>query len=277
MPAFNEEQGIGHVLEELKGLGEDFEVLVVDDGSTDGTFEAARRSGVRVLRHRSNRGYGAALKTGIREARGEIIVITDADGTYPNERIPEIVGKMADNDMVVGARTGRSVAIPWTRRPAKWALRKLANYLAETRIPDLNSGLRAIRRDVALHFFPILPAGFSFTTTITLAMLVNDYPVEYVPIDYHARKGKSKIRPVHDTLNFVSLIVRTTVYFRPLKVFLPVAGFLVFASLLILLGSWLLTPKIMDASVTITFMAGVQVAALGLLADLIDKRSGWSR
>ncbi|MBU1700794.1 MAG: glycosyltransferase family 2 protein [Candidatus Eisenbacteria bacterium] len=276
IPAYNEEQGIVPVLEELKRLGDAYEILVVDDGSTDGTSETVRRSGVKVIRHPKNRGYGAALKTGIREAKSPIIVITDADGTYPNERIPELVARMSDVDMVVGGRTGTSVAIPLIRRPAKWFLNRLANYLSEADIPDLNSGLRAFRRDVAIHFFPIFPSGFSFTTTITLAMLVNGYIVEYIPIDYHHRKGKSKIRPIYDTLNFISLIVRTVLYFRPLKIFLPIAGLLLLASLLIFIGSWLFLPKIMDATVSITFMSGLQMAALGLLADLIDKRSGWS-
>jgi glycosyltransferase involved in cell wall biosynthesis len=277
LPAYNEEQGISSVLKELSALGDDFEILVVDDGSTDGTARAVEESGARVIRHRRNMGYGAALKTGIRNARSPIIVITDADGTYPNHRIPELVDGMKDAVMVVGARTGESVAIPWIRRPAKWFLGRLANYLAETKIPDLNSGLRAFRRDQALNLFPILPSGFSFTTTITLALLVNDHPVVYLPIDYHPRRGVSKIRPIHDTLNFLSLIVRTTVYFRPLKIFLPLAGLLLISSLLIFLGSWLFAPRIMDASVSITLVAGIQVAALGLLADLIDKRSGWGQ
>jgi glycosyltransferase involved in cell wall biosynthesis len=276
VPAYNERQGLAGVLQELKALGAEYEILVVDDGSTDGTDEIARAAGVRVLRHHRNRGYGAALKTGIRAAAAPVVVITDADGTYPNERIPELVARLEEADMVVGARTGQRVAIPWMRRPAKWVLNRLADYLAETHIPDLNSGLRAFRRDLAMRYFSILPAGFSFTTTITLAFLVNEHRVAYVPIDYHPRKGRSKIRPIQDTANFLSLIVRTVVYFRPLKVFLPISGLLLLASVLIFLGSWLFTPKIMDASVTITFVSGIQMAALGLLADLIHKRSGWN-
>jgi glycosyltransferase involved in cell wall biosynthesis len=247
---------------------------VVDDGSTDGTGAIATESGFRVIRHPFNRGYGASLKSGIRAARAQRIVITDADGTYPNERIPELVAGLGEHHMVVGARTGQKVHIPLLRRPAKRALNSLANYLSETRIPDLNSGLRAFRREEALRFLDILPSGFSFTTTITLAMHVNDLLVLYVPIDYHARKGQSKIRPIQDTLNFLSLIVRTILYFRPLKIFLPLAGFLVVLAIAVLLYSWLYTPKIMDASVSIIVMSAFQMAAIGLLADLIDKRSG---
>lgn len=274
VPAYNEEQGIGPVLEELRALGPEFEVIVVDDGSTDGTAAAVEKAGVQVVRHRANRGYGASLKTGIRAARSETIVITDADGTYPNERIPELVRTMADFDMVVGARTGATVQIPLVRRPAKWALNRLANYLSETNIPDLNSGLRVFRRDEVSKFFDILPSGFSFTTTITLAYHVNDRFVTYVPIDYHHRQGSSKIRPIQDTLNFLALIVRTILYFRPLKIFLPLAGTLFLAALAVLFYSWYFTPKVMDASVSIILMSSFQMAAIGLLADLIDKRSG---
>ncbi len=280
VPAFNEERGIGPVLDQLRGLDPSWEVLVVDDGSTDGTASEVARHGVRVLRHQANRGYGASLKTGIRAARAPIIVITDADGTYPNERIPELVRGMAGSDaaaaadMVVGARVGQNVAIPMIRKPAKWALNALANYLSETRIPDLNSGLRAFRRDEVMRFFDILPSGFSFTTTITLAFHVNDRFVKYVPVDYHKREGKSKIRPIQDTLNFTALILRTILYFRPLKIFLPLAGILFVAGIAVLFYSWKYTPKIMDASVSILLVSALQMAALGLLADLIDKRSG---
>ena len=187
--------------------------------------------------------------------------------------LPELIALLAENDMVVGARTGGKVEIPWARRPAKWFLNQLANYLSEARIPDLNSGLRAFRRDEVQRFFGILPSGFSFTTTITLAMHVNDRSVAYVPVDYHRRQGRSKIRPVQDTLGFLALIVRTVLYFRPLKIFLPISGFLFLLSIAILVYSALFTEKIMDASVTITLMTSFQMAAIGLLADLIDKRS----
>ncbi len=276
VPAYNEEGGIGPVIDELKRLDPSWEIVIVDDGSTDRTAAVAADRGVRVVRHRENRGYGASLKTGIRATQANSIVITDADGTYPNERIPELVRGLADNHMVVGSRTGKNVAIPWVRRPAKWALNALANYLSETRIPDLNSGLRAFRREDVVRFFDILPSGFSFTTTVTLAFHVNDRFVEYVPIDYHKREGRSKIRPIHDTLNFTALILRTTLYFRPLKIFLPLAGMLFLAGLAVLYLSWRYTPRVMDASVAILFVSAVQMVAIGLLADLIDKRAGRS-
>lgn len=273
IPAFNEEDGIEGVVRQIQALPIPVELVIVDDGSTDRTAARAAAAGARVVRHPRNRGYGAALKTGIHASSAPRIVITDADGTYPNERIPELVALLEENDMVVAARTGAKVAIPLVRRPAKWMLNQLANYLSESKIPDLNSGLRAFRRESLIPFLGILPSGFSFTTTITLAMHVNDHAVTYLPIDYHQRQGKSKIRPLQDTANFAALIVRTILYFRPLKIFLPLAGFFLLLAIAIFVYSWKFTPKIMDASVTITLMTAFQTAMIGLLADLIDKRS----
>lgn len=206
VPAYNESGAIVRCIEHLRATLDpvDFaaEIVVVDDGSTDGTSDQlAAIEGIRVLRHDRNRGYGAALKTGIRAARGEIIVITDADGTYPVDRIPELVAAMEECDMVVGARTGQKVRIPLVRRPAKWFITTLASYLSEAEIPDLNSGLRAFRRHDALRLFGILPDGFSFTTTITLSMMCSGMMVRFIPIDYHERTGRSKIRPLRDTWN----------------------------------------------------------------------------
>ena len=141
------------------------------------------------------------------------------------------------------------------------------------RIPDLNSGLRVFRKDVAQQFSRILPDGFSFTTTITLAMLERGYRVKYIPINYHSRAGKSKIRPIYDTLNFVQLILRTTMYFAPLKVFLPTALFLGMLGLFIMIYSKVVLGKLMDVTVVVTFLAALQIAMTGLLADLVDKRS----
>ncbi len=146
--------------------GLEYEIIVVDDGSTDNTARIVEEFDyVELIRHDVNRGYGEALKTGIRRAKFNSIVVTDADGTYPVEVIPELCEHMVEHEMVVGARTGPIVRIPFLRRPAKWFLGRVASYLAERRIPDLNSGLRVFKKDVVLHYFPILPPGFSFTMT----------------------------------------------------------------------------------------------------------------
>ncbi|MFO1008694.1 MAG: glycosyltransferase family 2 protein [Planctomycetota bacterium] len=283
IPAFNEEGGIAGVLDRLSALDLDvpIEFLVVDDGSTDGTARVldglrARYDGLRVLRHHVNKGYGAALKTGFASAQHDVVVITDADGTYPENKIAELLACIDDGaEMAVGARTGAEVNVPLVRRPAKFCLRMLASYLAGTRIPDLNSGLRAMRRELVQRYRPIIPNGFSFTTTITLASLTNDHRVDWVSIDYKKRSGSSKIRPIRDTLGFTALIVRTVMYFNPLKVFYPVAcvvGLGLLASLYYdILVLWP-DPNLSDKTVLL-FVALVQVLAVGLLADLIEKRS----
>ena len=283
VPAYNEENGIAGVVERLSALelGVPVELLVVEDGSTDGTrAELARLEELhpvlRVIEHGVNRGYGAALKTGFAAARHDVVVITDADATYPEDRIVDLLARIEDGaELAVGARTGAHVHVPLVRRPAKAALRRLASYLAGTRIPDLNSGLRAFRRDLVLTYRPILPNGFSFTTTITLASLTNGHRVDYVSIDYAARTGSSKIKPIRDTLGFTALIIRTVLYFNPLKVFYPVAGTLALVFLASLYYDFFMLesgPNLGDKTV-LMFVATVQVLSVGLLADLIEKKS----
>ena len=280
VPAYDEERGIEGVVRRLFGLelGFPLHVLVVDDGSEDGTAAVLERLApefprLRVVRHPVNRGYGAALKTGFAQARTAIVVITDADGTYPEDRIAELVAHIDDGaDMSIGARTGADVNIPLVRRPAKAFLRHLASFLAGTRIPDLNSGLRAFRRDFVLVYRPILPEGFSFTTTITLAALTNHHRVDYVSIDYAARAGTSKIRPIRDTLGFLSLIVRTVLYFNPLKVFYPLTVLLGLTFLVSLVYDVFIERNLGDKTVLL-FVAVVQVLSVGLLADLIEKKA----
>lgn len=275
IPAYNEEKAIGAALDELIEVleGQIYEIIVVDDGSTDNTAKVAQKKSVKLIQHPCNKGYGAALKTGINHASGERILITDADGTYPNKEIPRLLEHVDQYDMVVGSRTGKDVNIPLYRRPAKRFLSMLANYLSGTKIPDLNSGMRIFRKEDAKKFFNILPSGFSFTTTITLAYLSNGMLIKYVPIDYYERHGKSKIKPFKDGFNFILLIVRTITYFNPLKVFFPISfGLFVMASL-VFAYSILMLEKVMDITVIILIVASIQIGLFGLLSDLIVRRS----
>lgn len=268
VPAYNE---AGHVASQVERIRRklrasewQFEIIVVDDGSDDETAEAAARTGVRVLRHPENRGYGAALKRGIDSAEFDWILIIDADGTYPVEAVPEMLARADARDMVVGARTGSDVSVPLSRRPAKWLLRHLASYLAGRRLPDLNSGLRLMRRSLVERYRHLLPDGFSFTTTITLAATCNGHPVEYVPIDYHPRLGESKLRARH-AFDFTLLIVRTIVFFNPLKVFLPAGGVLALAGAAkfaydVVIGD-------LSESAVLAFLGAMIIWAVGLLAD----------
>jgi glycosyltransferase involved in cell wall biosynthesis len=250
----------------------DYELIVIDDGSSDGTEAIVAAKGVRIVRHKFNRGYGASLKTGIRQSRYPLVAIIDADGTYPVDALPKLLACMAEYDMAVGARTGDHVKIQPLRRPAKWFLKKLADYLSGFKIPDLNSGLRVFRRELAERFFGIFPDGFSFTTTITLAALTNGYRVEFIPINYYKRTGQSSIKPLRDFLGFILLIIRLIVYFKPLNVFLPVSAVLLLVGFSKAMID-VIHQNYFGVGSAIVILAALQIAFLGLLADLIMRRT----
>jgi glycosyltransferase involved in cell wall biosynthesis len=272
IPAFNEHTGVGptvnRVLTAMSKTTCSFEIVVVDDGSTDGTADEAEKHGARVIRLAENRGYGAALKAGILDSRSDYVVIMDADGTYPPEAIPVLLSLIKQNDMVVGARALGDASIALIRRPAKWFLGRLASYLAGRRIPDLNSGLRIMRRPAVMRFLHILPSGFSFTTTITLALLCNYQRVAYVPIVCAPRVGSSKLRPKEFTA-FIMLVLRTVVLFNPLRVFLPLGA------LLFLLGAVKFVYDMflwnLSESAVMALLAAIIVWSVGLLADMIAR------
>ena len=283
IPCFNESACVEKTLRDLVAILEsvasisEYEVILVDDGSTDDTARKAEATGIgKIIRHHRNLGYGAALKTGVANARFELICITDCDGTYPNRFIPELLKEMSEynSEMAVGARVGASVAIPLVRRPAKWFLRTLAKYLTGCPIPDLNSGLRIFRKEVFNRFFSFLPDGFSLTTTITMAMLSNGLTVRFVPIDYYPRIGRSKIRPIHDTLNFMLLVVRMGLFYRPLKFFVPIAFILFMLAIAIAVFSFVFFGQIADISTLVLAVAAFQVAMIACLAELINVRLG---
>jgi glycosyltransferase involved in cell wall biosynthesis len=272
IPAFNETATVGPTVERTRAAMASTpwtnDIIVVDDGSTDRTAEEAERHGARVIRLPDNRGYGAALKAGIQASRSEYVLIVDADGTYPPEMMPTLMAAMRDVDMVVGARAHDDRSIPRRRRLAKAFLRILASYLTKRRIPDLNSGLRLMRRSALMQFFHILPSGFSFTTTITLALLCNDYPVAYVPVTCGPRVGASKLKATEFT-NFFMLVLRTVVLFNPLRVFLP-AGAMIFAVGVLKLAYDLVNWNLSDTAVMV-FLAALIVWSVGLLADMIAR------
>lgn len=280
IPCFNEESAIESSIVAISAAvaGIDkHEIIVVDDGSTDAS--AAVLAGLlprfpmlRIITHEQNRGYGAALKTGIRRAHGELIAITDADGTYPNERLAELIGLCRDRDMVVGARTGANVTYSRLRAFPKLFLRAWVSWIAKRRVPDINSGMRVFRRDVVSKFFGILPDSFSFTITITLAMLTTSHLVDFVPIDYAARVGNSKIKPIRDTLRFIKIILRTGIYFAPVRAFMPLVA--VFAALTaISLGYDVFVLRDLTERSMLVFLATVNTGLFMLLADMIDRRS----
>tara|TARA_B110000444_G_C18847832_1_gene603264 strand:- start:3311 stop:4210 length:900 start_codon:yes stop_codon:yes gene_type:complete len=278
IPAYQEENGIEATLSEiikLKDKGFIDEIIIVDDGSKDKTKEiVASYDDIKLIRHKKNKGYGASLKTGINNSSNDIICITDCDGTYPSDQIPILIEKLIKNDldMIVGARTGKIVKIPLIRKPAKWFIGKLANWVSGNNIPDINSGLRLFKKKSFIPFHGIVPNGFSFTTTITLGMISGGYKIDFHPIEYGKRIGKSKIRPFRDTLNFIMLILRIGLYFSPLKIFLPISFALLSSSIIWGLYSKYIIGQLADLSVLIIAMTGFHILAISLIAELINNR-----
>ena len=283
VPAYNERGAIRETVEtltrDLAALGHP-KIIVVNDGSSDGTADILADldrefPDLVVVHHDRNRGYGAALKTGINRAKTAWVGITDADGTYPNARLPELVetARREQADMVVGARTLKDeVTYPLIRKIPKVFLVRWASWLSGQRIPDINSGMRVFRRESVVRFFGLLPDSFSFTTTITICMLSSRLHVVYTPIGYSARIGQSKIKPVRDTLRFVQLITRTGMYFAPLRVLLPI--FVVFLVLaLASLGYDVIELGNLTDKTVLLFFAAVNTIMFALLADMIQKRS----
>ena len=279
LPCYNErahiELEIKRIRAALEDAGLSFELICVDDGSTDGTRALLEATpGIRRILLPRNQGSGTARRIGTQQARGRVVVWTDADMTYPNERIPELVAELDQTwDQVVGARRSEAGTYKLARVPAKWAIRKLASFLTNTDIPDLNSGLRAFKRAVAEPYLRLLPSGFSCVTTITLAFLSNGHPVKYVPIDYFKRAGRSKFHPLTDAYNYIIQVLRMVMYFNPLRVLMPVALTLL-AATFIKAGIDLVVHDLRVAGSTVLVgLAAFNIMAIALLADLVVRRT----
>jgi len=278
IPAHNEARTVGAVVDQARSVVEAMpgiaspEILVIDDASTDGSADAARAAGARVVVSSRQLGYGASIKRGLRRANGEVIVILDADGTYPTAAIrPLLEAVLEGADHAVGARTGDSVAVPRIRRPAKWFVGRLAEGLTGQAIPDLNSGLRCFSADIARRYIDLLPNGFSLTTTLTVATLLEGLEVIWVPIDYHARVGRSKFRAIRDTANLLYCLVRAVATFRPMRVFGSMAALC--AAVGLGTGVWdvFIQHNVGDTTVLLA-LGALQLASLGLIADLVVRR-----
>jgi len=268
IPAYNEEEGIRSVINGLKSMPDKYEILVVDDGSTDNTFKIASETGVRVIRQPYNKGYGAALKTGIRNAKSNLVLFMDADGQHQTSDIKEIMRYTGNYDMVVGARTKRT-KISFLRKPGKKILAIIANYLAGMKIPDLNSGFRVIKKDVVMEFMHILPNSFSFTTTITLGCIMAGYSIKYVPINMLERVGTSKINPFRDGSRFILLMIRTIMLFNPLKIFLPISVIIFLLGISDLTYELIYYFNVSSLSILL-FLSSLIVFFIGIMADQIS-------
>ncbi len=270
IPAFQEiptiETTVRHVLKVAASLGCEHEVIVVDDGSTDGSGEAARAAGAQVLTQPYNMGYGAALKTGIRFASYRTVVLVDADGQHNPGDIPRLLKERDRFDMVVGRRKGTAGSHLW-RKPGKLFLRWFANSLAGRTIPDLNCGFRAMDREMALRYLPIMPKGFSFSTTITLAALKGGYSVQYIPIDVANRAGSSTVRAA-DGFRTIMLIIRLVTLFAPLRVFLPISALTFAVGLFYTIQGYFIT-GVASLKGMIAVLAAVQFFLFGIMVDQI--------
>ena len=276
VPVYNEEKSLKRTIESIQSVMNQtfhqYEIIAIDDKSRDKSQRILKSiKGIRTIFHSINQGYSNSLKDGILAAKYKHICITDADGTYPVHMIPKLLSYADKYDMVIGKRRLTRSGVPYLRRPAKFILNSFASFIAGTRVPDLNSGLRIFKKEKAMRFWNLYPERFSFTSTITMAFMTNYYSVKYVPIPYYKRSGTSTIHPINDTVGFLSLLTRLAIYFRPLKVFIPASFILFLLSLLIAIIS-LLTGRIMDTTVTIIFMTSIQILFLGLIADMVSKK-----
>jgi polyisoprenyl-phosphate glycosyltransferase len=281
LPCYNEQDHVGLEVERICGALDDspysYELLAIDDCSTDDTLARLRElepkfPHLTVVPFHVNGGSGTVRRIGTQNARGQVVVWTDADMTYPNERIPELVAFLEDNpgyDQVVGARTSEKGTHRFARVPAKWTIRKIAEYLSGASIPDLNSGLRAFRTEVARPYLHLLPAGFSCVTTITLAFLQNQQAVAYLPIEYASRAGRSKFHPFADAYRYILQVLRMVMFFNPLKVLMPVAVTLAVVGTAKLVYDQFEAPFRLANNTVLILLTGLIIGSIALLADLI--------
>lgn len=278
MPVYNEEKAIRQVVEgvdeTMRKTQHEYEILLVDDASSDKTTEIIEKmqkenARINLVKRKINGGAGASRKTGIRVAKGGIVVMLDADGTYDHTDIPKMLKYFPEYDQVNGARTSEEGTYKLLRFSAKFFIRKMAIYLTGYKIPDLNTGLKAFKKDIMMKYLWVIPDGFSCVTTMTLAFFTNGHSVKYIPTKYFKRIGKSKFHPIKDTLKYFNTVLRMVVYFKPLKFFMPIAGIIfVVAVARIVYGLYNIEFKI-RASELIMVMTAIQVFIAGFIADLI--------
>ena len=277
VPVYNEDAAIINTLEEINEVLSSqkirFEIIAVNDGSTDRTKDLLNQyNKIIVINRNENRGYGFSIKEGIKKAKGNWILITDADGSYPIESIPSFIRESAKYDMVVGDRSGEKMYVSCLNRFGKYILRILIYLLTSKWIKDINSGLRMFRKELALKYWGLIPDGFSLTTTLTVASMIEECRVKFIPIKYLRRVGKSKIRPIRDFTSFILLVLKIVSFFKPLRFFLPISTFFLIAAGLRCIRDIILVNSIGSAAILLFFLS-IQTFFFGLLADLIVNRT----
>lgn len=271
IPAFNEEMGLQSALERIikEGYHEKFEILLIDDGSTDSTTEIIKRFPVKLVRHNVNKGYGAALKTGIRKASGDWIIILDSDGQHNPKDIETIVDMLEEYDMVIGERNSDSFQLK-RRQKGKRLIRLVGEYMVEQKLPDYNSGFRGFKKEIITGMLHLMPNGFSFSTTSTLAFLKEGYSIGTFPIIAEERQGrKSSLKFVKDGSKTLLLIFRIIMLFNPLKVFFPAS--LIFTVIGIAFGvyGYMTASRFSNSAVILTTL-GMFLFFIGLISDQIS-------
>lgn len=270
IPIYNEQESIENTLNNLKAnltnIAVEHEIIAINDGSTDNTAEALKGvEGINVITHPYNKGYGAALKTGIKNAKHDYVLFFDGDGQHKPEYIKEFVRYMPDFDMIVGARL-LGFRGPYIRTPGKKILHLLANYLAEQKIPDLNSGFRLVKKSELEKFLHFLPNSFSFSTTSTLAFTKDGLNIKYIPVETNKRAGKSSVKP-KDAIKMFTLILKTLVLFSPLKIFLPVSAVLFILSLGSGIYDIFFRPMNLTDATILLFVSSMLIFFFGILAE----------
>lgn len=277
VPALNEEGAIEATVDTLKRTLEagglvPYEIVVVDDGSSDATATLAREAGATIVSHPHNVGYGRSLKDGILAAKYDTIAITDADGTYPIEALPELVREYRRGfDMVVGARMGKHYRESIVKAPLRTLLKLIVEFTAARKIPDINSGLRVFSRATAVRYFNHLCDTFSFTTSMTLAYMMNSHFVHYVPIDYHERSGATKVRLLRDSMRTMQYVIEAATYFNPLKIFSLFAFFCLCLAAISIVAAVIFQLVSLFLLGVGAILLSVLVLALGLLAVLLKQ------
>ena len=274
IPTYNEEASIIQVISDIHKAMEltnySYEIFVVDDASSDKTVELIKnRKDIRLFEHKVNQGSGATRRVGIKEAKGEIVVMIDGDGTYPAKEIPELLKYFPEYDQVNGARSHEAGSMKIFRWLAKWLIKTLASFLTKEEIPDLNTGFKAFKKDIALKYLWALPDGFSCVSTLTLSFLCNGYSVKYIPIDYYPRtNSKSKFHPIKDTYSYLVTVIRMISYFQPMKVFLPLSiSIFTIGTVKTIIDHWFINR--MQLSDIVILVASFIIFCIGILADLI--------
>ena len=268
IPAFNEAASLRSLVAALLGAATWHEVMVIDDGSTDASADEASAAGARVIRHPYNKGNGAAVKSGVREATGRFILIVDADGQHRPADAARLVSHLDAYDLVIGARSGRSHANP-ARRLGNDLLNRVAGYLSERPVPDLTSGFRAAKRECLLEFLHLLPNGFSTPTTTTMAFMKAGYSVRFEPVETARREGRSKIKLGPDGVRFFLILLKVITIFSPLRIFLPLSA------ALFLLGAayagWtVVTQSHVTNSSVLLILISIVIFLVGLVSEQIS-------